>query len=112
MDGPRPVPAVITKPEVGDLLRKGEEGEVVVSIEVDEQGNVVSPKIISASDERYAQRTLKAVSNWKFNPIMKNGKAVRRRVEFPLKFTTATKESWSFKIADPNRKSGDWVIRQ
>ncbi len=69
-----------------ELREQGITGEVVVSFIVDENGKVTSAEIFRSSDPRFNKAALDAVSQWRFEPALKDGVPVRTRVRAPLGF--------------------------
>ena len=70
------------------MLRAGVGGTVVVLAEVDANGNPVEVRVVERSGERELDRAaLTAVRQWRFEPAMRNGKAVATSVKVPVDFT-------------------------
>ncbi len=59
-----------------ELRREGLNGSVRVSFIVDAQGNVQEPHILEASHHGFEAPALQAISQWKFRPGKKDGRAV------------------------------------
>jgi len=110
--GPRPVPIEISRPDVRNLMREGLEADMVVSFWVNERGTVESAKILRTTDGRFSAPVLEAVETWKFTPAYKDGKPVRHRIERPMMFSKSITRQWSVHPTDPDKKSGDWIIRK
>ena len=69
------------------MLRAGVGGTVVVLAEVDAQGNPVNVSVVERSGERDLDRAaLTAVKQWRFEPAMRNGKAIATSVKVPVDF--------------------------
>ena len=69
------------------MLRAGVGGTVVVLAEVDAQGNPVNVRVVERSGERDLDRAaLSAVKQWRFEPAMRNGKAIATSVKVPVDF--------------------------
>jgi TonB family protein len=65
------------EPEYDDASRKAKiEGTVVLRIIVTRDGLVKDPKINRGLCEALDKKAVETVSQWKFTPAMKNGKAV------------------------------------
>jgi protein TonB len=64
----------------------GISGEVLVEFTVDESGRVLNPRVVRSSRTAFESPTLRAVSNWRFEPGKKNGQAVRFRMMVPVAF--------------------------
>lgn len=67
--------------------RLGEEGIVVLRVELDEQGKVCAARISSSSGfARLDAAALEAVRNWQCNPAQRAGRPVRAVAVQPFKF--------------------------
>ncbi len=72
-------------------LRNGVQGSVIASLNVDTRGQVTNAAIVSRSGERSRdldRAVLSAVQNWKFQPAMRDGRAVASVVRVPVDFRT------------------------
>jgi TonB family protein len=58
---------------------------VVVEFEVLEDGRVSNPRIISGPPELH-ESVLRTVSTWRFTPARRGGKAVRYKIQKPIRF--------------------------
>ncbi|WP_166638016.1 energy transducer TonB [Halanaerobium saccharolyticum] len=76
------------KPEYpSNLRRRNIEGEVIVSLRVDEEGQVQNLKIYKSSGyDSFDQSALNAISNWKFKAAEKDGNQVAVIVNLPIRF--------------------------
>jgi len=73
----------------GQALRSGVEGSVSVRIEVDATGTPTDVKVVERSGERSRdldRAVIDAARKWRFEPAMKNGKAVAGAVILPVEF--------------------------
>ena len=69
------------------MLRAGVGGTVVVLAEVDAQGNPIDVRVVERSGERDLDRAaVNAVRQWRFEPAMRNGKAIATSVKVPVDF--------------------------
>ncbi len=69
------------------MLRAGVGGTVVVLAEVDAQGNPIDVRVVERSGERDLDRAaVSAVRQWRFEPAMRNGKAIATSVKVPVDF--------------------------
>lgn len=69
-------------------LRRRLEGEVVLIITVDAQGNPTDIQVQKSSRYRELdQEAIRAARSWKFNPEIRDGRAIAGRVLVPIKFT-------------------------
>ncbi len=70
-------------------LRSGVEGSVSVRIEVDANGNATDVTVVERTGERSRdldRAVINAARNWRFEPAMKDGKAVAGAVVLPVEF--------------------------
>lgn len=70
-------------------LRSGVEGSVSVRVEVDASGNPTDVTVVERSGERSRdldRAVTDAVRKWRFEPAMKDGKAVAGAVVVPVEF--------------------------
>ena len=73
--------------------RAGIEGRVYVQFVVDENGNVVDPKIIRGIGGGADEEALRVVSQAKFNPGIQRGQPVRVQYSLPISFRLTGSES-------------------
>jgi len=67
--------------------RMGEEGKLVLRVELDENGRIDEAKILNSSGyERLDTAALTAVKNWHCNPSLRNGQPVRAVALQPFNF--------------------------
>lgn len=70
-----------------EAFRAGQEGTVVLRVDVDASGNPGNVDIVSRSGSRDLDRAaIEAVRKWKFRPAMQGGQAVASQVEVPIDF--------------------------
>ena len=68
-------------------LRSGIEGVVTVEFTIGIDGSVKDPVIVKAKPPKiFDKAVLKAITRWKFNPDMVNGKPVEKRARQDVKF--------------------------
>lgn len=80
LDKPRP-----TYPPAA--FRAGEEGTVVVRVDVDASGNPTSASVETSSRSRDLDRAaVEAVKKWRFEPAIKDGKPVASAANVPVEF--------------------------
>lgn len=82
-------------PEVARL--KNIEGTVVVEALIDEQGKVFAADVVQSVSKDLDKAALDAVSTWKFNPALEDGKAVVKVVQVPVKFNLIDPTEESFR---------------
>ena len=69
-------------------MRRHQEGEVVLIITVGIDGNPIDIQIQKSSRVRELdQEAIRAARNWKFNPEIRDGRAIQGRVLVPIKFS-------------------------
>lgn len=67
--------------------RLGEEGQVVLRVELDEQGSVSAARVVSGSGfARLDEAALAAVKTWHCRPALRDGRAVRAVAQQPFRF--------------------------
>ena len=67
--------------------RMGEEGKLVLRVELDEAGHIDEAKVINSSGyERLDAAALTAVKSWQCNPSLRNGQPVRAVALQPFNF--------------------------
>lgn len=67
--------------------RMGEEGKLVLRVELDERGRIDDAKVINSSGyERLDTAALTAVKDWQCNPSLRNGQPVRAVALQPFNF--------------------------
>jgi len=67
--------------------RMGEEGKLVLRVELDENGHIDNAKVINSSGyERLDSAALTAVRSWQCNPSIRNGQPVRAVALQPFNF--------------------------
>jgi TonB family protein len=54
-------------------LPSGFEGDVIVEVTIDEQGNVIAKSVIQSINPTLDAKSLAALANWRFRPATRNG---------------------------------------
>jgi TonB family protein len=54
----------------------GLQGDVVVEVTIDEQGNIVAKTVIQSLAPTIDAKVLEALENWRFRPATRNGVAI------------------------------------
>ncbi len=67
-----------------ELRRSSVTGEVRVGFYVKANGEVASPVALRATDSRFAESAVAAVSGWRFIPARKNGRLVTTPMQVPI----------------------------
>lgn len=71
-----------------DAFRAGEEGRVLLRVQVDAGGNPVDVQVADSSGSRELDRAaVEAMRQWRFEPALDDGDAVASTVEIPIDFT-------------------------
>jgi TonB family protein len=83
-----PYPLVRRPPFYPETMRHaGITGEVVVDFIVDAHGNVQNAHVIRSTQADFEAAALNAVRTWKFQPGVKNSRAVNVHLQVPVRFT-------------------------
>jgi len=70
-----------------EARRDGRSGTVTVEFVVNEAGEVMTPRVTSASDRIFEAAALRAVAKWRFEPGRRDGRIVRFRMVVPIHFS-------------------------
>lgn len=70
-----------------ELKRRKIGGRVDIEFIVDQQGNVLNPRVTRTDHPDFDRPALDAIRRWKFTPGKQGGEAVKVRVRAPLVFT-------------------------
>lgn len=70
-----------------ELLETNAGGEALIEFFIDEEGQAQLPRIVSASQPAFGYAAAQAVSQWRFKPLTRAGKAVVVRVRVPVVFS-------------------------
>lgn len=82
-----PVPVKTPPPEYPEALKAQKiSGTAVVTVVIDEKGEVIASEIKKSTHDGFGEPALAAVSHWKFSPAKLGGKAVKVRVAVPIRF--------------------------
>jgi len=84
------VPMVRVPPQYPErAAQRGIEGRVLIEFTISKSGSVKDPKVIAYEPSKiFNKAALKAVSQWKYNPKIENGKAVEQkgiRISIPFR---------------------------
>jgi len=69
-----------------EAARDSKSGTVTVEFIVDETGHVLDPVVVNSTDPVFEEPTLRAVSQWRFEPGRRDGRTVRFRMRLPVEF--------------------------
>ena len=70
-------------------IRSGD-ATVWIAFIVDENGKVISPRVLSSPDRVFNGPALAAIQKWRFEPGRSGGKAVKRPMKVPITFQRAS----------------------
>ena len=70
------LPVVSPDPAVATVELNGLQGDVVVEVTIDEQGNIVQKVVIQSLAPAIDGKVLEALENWRFRPATRNGVAI------------------------------------
>jgi TonB family protein len=70
------LPVVSPDPAVATIELNGLQGDVVVEVTIDEQGNIVQKVVIQSLAPAIDGKVLEALENWRFRPATRNGVAI------------------------------------
>ncbi len=73
-------------PQNAPRLKSGDSVSVAVSFVVDENGDVVDPRVMESAGKQIDEAVLAAIRKWKYQPAMKQGTAVKVRITFKQTF--------------------------
>lgn len=84
----RPVARVQSPPQYPfEMRRDGITGQVVVDFIVDANGDVRNAYAVSSTRSEFETAAVRAVSQWKFTPGQKAGRAVNTHMQVPIVFS-------------------------
>jgi TonB family protein len=69
-----------------ELQAAGVEGTVVMRAVISKDGSVLSPRVISSSDQRLSQAALDAVAKWVYQPALLNGEPIETLTTISVEF--------------------------
>jgi TonB family protein len=80
-------PSATTTPFFPTALAKaGKPGSASVDFIVNEEGRVVLPRVVAATEEEFGYAAVQAVSGWQFPPPEKHGRKVAARAAITIEF--------------------------
>lgn len=95
-----------------NLAAKGENGGVILELQIGSFGNVQSVKVLNFSHQEYADAAVSAVKNWIFAPAQKDGVTVDCRWRIAVAFNANGKEvDWVWRAAPRPNLGGYTVVR-
>ncbi|MBK1877362.1 energy transducer TonB [Pelagicoccus mobilis] len=69
-----------------EMLQRGIQGKTLLLLRVDERGEVSDVRVVSTSNDSFADAAIKSVKNWYFQPGTQNGVPVPQTVTVPVSF--------------------------
>ena len=75
-----PVPVKVVSPDITTI--RG--AEVVLEFVIDENGVPQGIAVAKSNNDALAEAALKAVADWRFSPLVKDGEAVSSKVRLPV----------------------------
>ncbi len=73
-----------------ELRQSKVEGRVLVTFIVNEEGEVIRPRVESATRPEFKEPALEAIRKWRFKPGRKNGEPVSTHVRVPIRFRVSS----------------------
>jgi len=73
-------------PYPNEARRAGVEGQVILSLKIDETGKVVGARVLSGPGYGLDEAALSAVRRFRFKPAIKNGEAVSTEIKYTYTF--------------------------
>lgn len=84
----RPIALTQVKPIFPpEMKRAGITGEVLVELIIDTEGNPRDCKVVKSSRPEFEASAITALSQWKFEPGIKHGRAVNTRLQVPIVYS-------------------------
>jgi TonB family protein len=69
-------------------LPAGFEGDVIVEVTIDEQGNIIAKSVIQGINPALDAKSIAALANWRFRPATKNGAPIASKHDVYFHFRT------------------------
>jgi TonB family protein len=86
LDARPALPLIFPDPTVYSWQLGGLQGDVIVEITIDEQGNVTQTKVLQSLKDEIDQKVVAAVRNWRFRPATVDGVAISSRQDVHFHF--------------------------
>lgn len=80
------IPLVFPDPAVYPWQLKGMQGDVIVEVTIDEQGNVTAMKILQSLKQDIDEKVLATLRGWRFRPASMDGAAISSRQDVHFHF--------------------------
>lgn len=105
------VPVETVGPEYpAELLESAFEGCAVIAVVIGPDGSVESAEVHSAAHPAFGEAALAAARQWRFEPVIEEGRAVSKRVHIPFNFALGVEERMNRLFQRPVFKSLDPAI--
>jgi protein TonB len=80
------LPLVFPDPSIYPWQLKGVQGDVVVEVTIDQQGNVTNTKVLQSLKEEIDEKCIATLLNWRFRPATIDGVAISSRQDVHFHF--------------------------
>lgn len=80
------LPLVFPDPGIYPWQLKGVQGDVVVEVTIDQQGNVTNTKVLQSLKEDIDEKCIATLRNWRFRPATVDGVAISSRQDVHFHF--------------------------
>lgn len=80
------IPLVFPDPAIYPWQLSGVQGDVIVEITIDEQGNVTDTKVLQSLQQDIDTKVLATLRNWRFKPASMDGIAISSRQDVHFHF--------------------------
>ncbi len=87
------------------MKRSGLIGEVTVSFEVNQKGDVQNPFVVKSNNPGFEAAAIEAVRKWKFKPGIKNGQPVTTKMQIPITFNLDGSGRDAYSIDKPSKRT-------
>jgi protein TonB len=85
LSAPRPISS--SPPTYSEEARKAKvEGDCIVSLVVDEKGNLTNLHVVSGLGMGLDEKAIEAIKKWKFEPAFRDGKPVAAKLTVQVSF--------------------------
>ncbi|MBO0910943.1 MAG: TonB family protein [Acidobacteria bacterium] len=80
------LPIVFPDPDIHPSQLNGREGDVIVEVTIDENGNVTSTRVLQSLDNSIDEKVIATLKNWRFKPASIDGIAISSRQDVHFHF--------------------------
>ena len=80
------LPLIFPDPMVYSWQLAGLQGDVIVEVTIDEQGNVTETRVLQSLKDEIDQKVIATVRNWRFRPATVDGMAISSRQDVHFHF--------------------------